>query len=271
MENSGILKILKMPVIFDNKEWNDNELEVLLEKSIQSAASECLSANKGQILTTLSGGLDSSLCLAIIRKHFPKAKILTFTVGKSKYFPDIVFAELVARQFKTAHHEIIPTDIDIKISLDMKNRYPHLFPGENDRHLGGIGVWMVYSYIQNYCMYIERMQQPFYVIAHDGIDELMGGYWAHRDPKADQEAVFRLFWSQLWDFHLAPLLAKANAMMIKVLFPFLDPGLVEYISHIPVDERTDHKESKIIIKRIARKYLPSEIVDRKKSGFGQVL
>ncbi|GAJ08650.1 unnamed protein product, partial [marine sediment metagenome] len=39
----------------------------------------------------LSGGIDSSLVLALLRKVYPQAPISTFTLAKSKDYPDIVF------------------------------------------------------------------------------------------------------------------------------------------------------------------------------------
>ena len=55
----------------------------------------------------LSGGLDSSLCAAIIKKYFLKDKEFhTFSIG-SKSSPDLKYAKMVADHIGSVHHEII--------------------------------------------------------------------------------------------------------------------------------------------------------------------
>ncbi len=256
--------ILTMPIIDTPLKWNDETLEMVLEHCVETAARECLSKNKQRILMTLSGGLDSSFCLAIIRKIYPDSEIHTFTIGKCENFPDVKFARMVSNAFKTIHHESIPTRELLDRALQVKKERPELFPEEMGRPLGGIGVYLTYSMIADF-------QKPACVIAHDGIDELLGGYWGHRDPELNQETVFRLFWNQLWSAHLEPLLAKASSFQAEILFPYLHPRLVQFISRIPTWKRTSHEQSKVPLRRIAGKYIPPEIIERKKSGFGQAL
>ncbi len=49
--------------------------------------------------------------------------------------------------------------------------------------------------------------------------------------------------------------------------PFLDPGLVTWTMGLPEDLKWSEGESKYLLRRYARRYLPDSIVDRPKKGF----
>jgi len=107
------------------------------------------------------------------------------------------------------------------------------------------------------------------VIAHDGIDELLGGYWEHRCHKnaTDKLQAFTNFWSCLWPEHIQPLQWKAEKFGIKIILPYLHLDLVSFLTRIPLDERTSCTVSKIPLRILAKKYLPLEIIERPKLGF----
>ena len=49
--------------------------------------------------------------------------------------------------------------------------------------------------------------------------------------------------------------------------PFLQPQLVEMGLHLPEHERMAHGNSKIALRRVAGRWLPQEIMHRRKQGF----
>jgi asparagine synthase (glutamine-hydrolysing) len=49
--------------------------------------------------------------------------------------------------------------------------------------------------------------------------------------------------------------------------PYLHPGLVELAVNLPQTERMSRANSKVALRRVAGKYLPSDIVSRRKQGF----
>jgi asparagine synthetase B (glutamine-hydrolysing) len=130
---------------------------------------------------------------------------------------------------------------------------------------GDESVLLMYEFIASFA--------PYSVIVHDGIDELLGGYWAHRSSKSiyGQERAFKHFWARLEKDHLLPLERAANRFEISLIFPYLQKQIVDYITGIPVNRRTSHDESKIFLRWIAKKYLPEEIIERKKIGFAEAL
>lgn len=256
--------VLELPVISQDTltDYNSVELEVLLEQAILLAANQCLKDNDGKIYMTLSGGLDSSFCLAKIRQLLGRnARINTYTTGCHAKHPDVLAARAVSNLFQTFHHEWIASPAQIKEMEDRERSYNP--KTENAR--AEAGVWLTYQYIS------ESMVKS--VISHDGIDELLGGYWLHRnfDNVGRKQEVFQRLWSQLKDNHLSPLVFKAGIFGISVIFPYLNRDLVEYITRIPVGLRTDKFVSKKPLRKIAEKYLPKWVIDRPKIGFCDAL
>lgn len=244
----------------NNFNWSLRKLEKIFAEAIKVCATTCMKSNKGKICTTLSGGLDSSFCLAKIREIFGSGvEIHTFTIGESENYPDVIFAKMVSEKFGTTHHQIIPSAEEIKSAEDeMDVICPFTQAGD-------VAVFIVYKAIAS-----AGFKS---VIAHDGIDELLGGYWDHRKHKScsEKEASFRYFWSRLKPDHLLPLEKKAAHFGIEVLFPYLQWEVVDYIAKIPVNERTSFDVSKIPLREMAEKYLPPEIINRQKKGFCSAL
>jgi asparagine synthetase B (glutamine-hydrolysing) len=244
-------------------EWNLMQLEKIILQYIIFSIVKCSILNKEVICTTLSGGIDSSFCLAKIREAVgEKISIHTFTIGLSKSYPDIGFARIVADKFNTIHHEIIPSEREVnEAKMEMQISLTNWLYSPGD-----VAVFIIYK---------EMAKQGFKsVIAHDGIDELLGGYWKHRDYDNDldkKEETFQYFWDRLEFYHLLPLERISQYFGINLALPYLQRGVVEYISKIPLNERTSFKESKIPLRMIAKKYLPREVIEREKKGFCSAL
>jgi asparagine synthase (glutamine-hydrolysing) len=67
------------------------------------------------------------------------------------------------------------------------------------------------------------------------------------------------------------LLLKADKMTmaasIELRVPFLDHKLVEFAASLPPEYKIKNREGKFILKKVFEKYLPKEIIYRKKMGF----
>ena len=254
-------EVINLPIIDrENHRWSLRKLEAILFHSVRVCANRCLKDNDGEIHTTLSGGLDSSFCLALIRKITgPDCPIHTYTSGGSERNPDIIFARRVSKLFGSIHHELIPSVRETRRAKDMfRNCQTGIY------RIGDLGLFLIYQFIVDLNNY-----RPISLIAHDGIDELLGGYWDHRAPKEKGAKIkaFEELWSCLEDDHLRSLEKAANHFGISVIFPYLQKRVVEYIIRIPVEERTSHNRSKIPLRDIAKEYLPSGVIKRKKLGF----
>ncbi len=249
---------LKLPIV-DN--WSLKGLEEVLQSAILRCAFKCANDNQGYVYTALSGGIDSSFCLTVIRRHLEQTVIRAFTIGTSLEHPDVQSASLMMAETKTNHYVLIPTADEI---AEVEEKFIAFFPG-SPKFPGDVGAFLLFDFIAKFGVKS--------ILVHDGLDELLGGYWEHRassDPK-DMKYAFESFWSLLEAEHLEPLERIANHFGIKLLFPYLQKDAAEYISRIPLSERTSCEESKIPLRRIAAKYLPPEIISRPKLGFHDAL
>jgi asparagine synthetase B (glutamine-hydrolysing) len=237
----------------------------------------------------LSGGIDSSFVLALLRKVYPQLPISTFTLAKSKDYPDIVFAREIANLFETKHHEIILSD---EIYRDFLSEYDKV---KQYRFKGDINVYILCSFAKTFSTTI---------VTGDGGDECFGGYWLHEHPLGHKETGriksfedihptprkhleemvrmgFRDFlfkekskaedYNAVWEYfvkclaprHLAPLLHTANVLNINVYTPLFSDVFLNFMRTLPYYERIGRK----IEKQLASMYLPESILERESIGF----
>lgn len=247
----------------ENKEWTHEELDARLIEAMRKAGEACSIANDGTIYMTLSGGVDSTLALAILHNLYPNKPIIAVVMGGSAKHEDVQFARLAARTFDIKLDEYIPDKDDVfnsgiadyKVVSQQQDLYQATMTGDN-------ADYMLYSYL-------AKKYGVKSVISCDGIDEQLGGYPEHRWVDLVEEKIlgFEKSWQDLPEKHLKPLIRIANALGIQVIFPYLNPGVVEYTSSIPIDERTTKSNSKIPLRILAAWHkVPKVIIERKKRG-----
>lgn len=246
----------------ENPDWSLNEPKGKLETAIRRAGEESLEENNGIIYTTLSGGIDSTLCLCFLRKIFgPETEIVTFTLGGSEAHPDIQNARLVSEKYKTRHYELIPTPEEIHEGLEEFRKEK---PDEDLKEAVERGDFDVYLLLKKI-----SESKPNTLIMLSGIDEQLGGYWEHRrnSSPTKRKEVFRELWRKFRDEQLKPTVESSRRFDITVLFPYLDEELVEFVSKIPVKDRTSKEVSKIPLRQIAGELgVPQEVIERTKRG-----
>lgn len=252
----------------ENKNWSLLHLENLISSSFKEAGQQALKDNRGVIYTTLSGGLDSTLALAFLRKNFSReTKIVTFSMGGDEEHPDIIFGRLAAKRFKTEHYEIIPTTDEKRVALE---EFKKERPEENLEKAvstGSFAVFLLFKKIRDLAG-----SQAKTIIVHDGIDELMGGYFLHRKKqlnRSERKENFRSFWQKLKPEHLDEIIKTSQNFGCNLLFPYLEEKVVKYIAQIPIEERVDivNEIGKVPLREIARKLgVPKGIISRRKRG-----
>ena len=256
---------LQQPIL---STWNLDRLLAILEGVHISLGMEALTKNRrlegsqqDSLFLTWSGGLDSTVSLVLLKKYFPSFDIHAFTIGESEDHPDLVATKAMRDQVGLRHHHIIiPTQEEKE---EMRTR---LIDKNRNVGNGDIAVALVYKHMA------EMGART--VLAHDGIDELLGGYWDHRKSSDPQEklSAFELYWKQLRENHLEPLNRTAVMFRINPEFPYLDQRVVEYITLLPLDARTDRSESKKPLRAIARMIgVPELAITRPKIGFCDAL
>lgn len=208
---------------------------VMVEDAILSSLKEidcsCLS---------FSGGLDSSLLLYYMITL--GRKVRTFTVACSVRHPDIRYSQIVIK--------------------NLEERFGVKIEGHQEIIKRTTGDQLVRQF------YFKLQQWTDSIIAGDGLDEFMCGYYEHQRPSTtftNEEIYFGLL-QQLQQRHLKPL--DKNSGNVKVYLPYLSDVVTRLFWQIPLADKVDKIHRKRIMLLLAKGKLPEEVINRRKYGFG---
>ncbi len=251
----------------------------------------------------LSGGVDSSLIGALVRREIPATQELhSFSIGSpDPRWNEFEYSRLASHVLKTNHHELIFTEEDFCKNLPIATYHYD----EPINHSHSVPMMLLAE---------EAKKHVKVLLSGEGADEIFGGYSRYlmlaqdRDltdemilysnafvPQNDARAATgntldlelsarRALLGDSSDQHrklaeydietyLPPLLLRQDKMGMRSSLenrvPFLDADLVCAALALPQEEKYSSTESKILLKKIASDFLPPEIVYRKKVGFGQ--
>lgn len=244
------LEVLDKPAWKPGPAPTDGEVEAAVECAVRRAV-----GGSPRVGIFLSGGVDSSLLLALARRE---TDVVAFTLGGWADHPDLVAAKHLAAEWGVKHHVLIPSALAVEDARAAITGRPALYRGDD-------AVWLA-------CQ--AAAQRVDVVLATDGVDELAGGYWwhAHRGSRFSSQAeAFEHFWTRLWPAHLGPLLASAADARLELRFPYLDPELVEVLARVPFEERAGEGLIKRQWRRVAARHVPAWVVERPKLGFCDAL
>ncbi|MCH7770266.1 MAG: asparagine synthase B [Bacteroidetes bacterium] len=255
---------------FSNVKNNKTDIK-LLKRGLEEAVHRQLMSDVPYGLL-LSGGLDSSIIAAIVKKFAQRRiesndlrdawwpKLHTFSIGLEGS-PDNAAARVVAEHIDSVHHEFTFT---IQEGLDALND--------------------VIYHIETYDVTSIRASTPMYLIARkiksmgvkmilsgEGADEIFGGYlYFHKAP--DAEALHIETVRKLQQLHWFDCL-RANKSMaswgVEARVPFLDKEFIDIAMNInPADKLvTKGKMEKQLLREAFSDYLPESILWRQKEQF----
>jgi asparagine synthase (glutamine-hydrolysing) len=102
---------------------------------------------------------------------------------------------------------------------------------------------------------------------HDPVACRTGRPFPHAGASALQQVLYDDFQVQLTDDYLVKVDVASMAASLEVRPPFLDHRFVEMAWHLPDDVKLRRGQNKWLLKRIAAKHVPRDVVYRQKSGF----
>ncbi len=284
----------------------------------------------------LSGGLDSSLTVALMKKLREGGEVQTFAAGFSDpRFDELPYARQVSEAVGTVHHEVMvdsndfmelweklswhrdgpmsePADIAIhKIARQARAEVKVLLSGEGSDEI--FGGYPKYSYEPKLAQLAalprflrvpmfrigerllpesknrmrqagralaarspaERMQTWFGPFTWYERKSLRAGYGKCNEPgqwdRAQGDHLRRMLYVDCHTWLADNLLERGDRMSMAAGIenrpPFLDHELVELAFRVDSGMKIKGNSGKWLLKEIARKYLPENIVDRKKVGF----
>jgi asparagine synthase (glutamine-hydrolysing) len=132
-----------------------NILENTIKKNIFNSINE---SDPKNIAISLSGGIDSSLVLLLLKEVFPNSKINAFSIKFSNSIDETIKARDIANHVGVSHKIISVDDYFEKLPLVISRT--------------GLPFWDIHWY------YVAEQAKPIsnYLVSGDGGDELFGGY-----------------------------------------------------------------------------------------------
>lgn len=214
----------------------------------------------------LSGGLDSSLIVAIASRILGPDNITCFSVGCDGS-PDVEAAKKVVQYLGITKHHIIP--------FSLEEGYESLT--EVIRAIETYDVTTIRASTPQYLMakYIANNTDIRVLLSGEGSDEIHGSYRYFRnshDPNEFHNETIRLLCDlYLFDNKRTDRTTAAHGLEVRV--PFLDFAYVEFITSINpylLMYRPDYMEKKILRDSFVG-YLPDEILYRSKEAFSDAV
>jgi asparagine synthase (glutamine-hydrolysing) len=152
---------VKLPSIY-KEEKNDNATFLAL---LESSVEERLTADV-PVGSFLSGGIDSSVITAIAAQK--NKHLQTFCIGfkNNKYFDESVYAEVVAKQYKTRHQTFFLDENEVESEVEN-------FLNAIDEPFADSSAFNVFVLSKKTKQYVKV------VLSGDGADELFAGYNKH--------------------------------------------------------------------------------------------
>lgn len=222
----------------------------------------------------LSGGLDSSLVVAIASKLLD-TPLQTFSIGFSES-PDLVAARKVAQFCGTHHTEVLITFEEAFSAIEAVIRADETFDTTTIR--ASVPQYLLTKYI------VEH--SPICVLlSGEGADELEYGYlmW-HQAPSLEEaQRASRELCEQLYMYDCLRCDRTTSAFSVEVRVPFLAKPFVDLMMKIPAEYKMPQLiEGKMMEKLLVRRafdpqhgakqaYLPEEVLYRTKAAFSDAV
>jgi asparagine synthase (glutamine-hydrolysing) len=290
----------------------------------------------------LSGGLDSSVVVALMARHLSQP-VRTFSIGfREEKYNELADARRVADHVKTEHHELVvqPDAVELLqnlvwyldepfadssavptylVSKLAREHVKMVLTGDGgDESFGGYSRYLKFLDLERVRSLepmasgaaqlagrfvpgangyrlrriAERLRQRFpdsylsgvAVTRADVSDELLGDAVrasgadhyggltdvarAARDLDALDRCVAIDFASYLPDDVLVKLDRMAMANSLEGRSPLLAHGVVDFAVKLPRELRVQGRRGKHLLRRVAARWLPREVLDKPKKGFG---
>ena len=243
----------------------------LLKQALESAVHRQLMSDVPYGVL-LSGGLDSSIIAAIVRKYAQRRietsdlkeawwpQVHSFSIGL-KGSPDLEAAQKVADYIGSVHHAFVYT---IQEGLDALKDVIY--------HLETYDVTTIRAATPMYLMSRKiRSMGVKMVLSGEGADEVFGGYlYFHKAPDAKalhEETVRKLL--KLHQFDCLRANKSMAAWGVEARVPFLDKEFLDVAMRIHPEDKLvkEGKMEKQILRELFGDYLPKEVAWRQKEQF----
>jgi asparagine synthase (glutamine-hydrolysing) len=202
----------------------------------------------------LSGGLDSTLIAALMRRYVPE--LHSFAVGLPGS-SDLDRAREVAAELGTIHHEVAIGESELIEVLD--DVIWHLESWDPDLVRSALPCWFVAR---------SAARTVKVVLTGEGADELFAGYAYHRDYHGSAlHDELRRSIRNLHHINLQRVDRMTMAHGLEARVPFLDTRVTALALDIPPHLKLARGYHKYLLRRAAARVLPPEVAWRAKEQF----
>lgn len=214
----------------------------------------------------LSGGVDSSLVSALVRKLLPADRELhTFSIGLPDS-PDLAMAELVAKHIGSTHHAIVVTKAQMLAAIPEVVRAVQSYDVTTIR--ASVGQYLV-------CKAIAEHPGDFKMIFNGDCSEEIFASYAYSGFAPSDKAFSADNAKLVQDVHMFDVLRSDRCIAhfgMDARTPFADIDLVEFVMSLPASAKTfgprgANSIEKFLLRTVAAKYLPAEVAWRPKTAF----
>jgi asparagine synthase (glutamine-hydrolysing) len=236
---------------------------LLVKRALKEAVRTRVTNTDKELGFLLSGGLDSSLVVALAHKTL-KTRFKTFSVGIEDS-PDVLAARVVAKHFDTDHTEF---RFDVEEGLrNIENVIWSLESYDTTTVRASVPMWLLSKFISD-------TTDCKVILSGEGSDELFGGYlYFHYAPGVEEfteENRRRLKLIHQFDGLRADRCISAHGLELRV--PFLDVKVVEAGMIMDQTLKTPRDGiEKWYLRKAFEGFLPDEILWRQKNGMSDAV
>jgi len=302
--HSPLTKLSWKDFKLDNLKPSILEIENLIQNNIRGSISD---PDPKSISVALSGGIDSSLVLALLKKTLPESKIKTFSIKFSNSVDESEQAAKIAESFEVEHKTIfldnylseLPKAISIiqqpfwdlhfyHVAKNSQNSN-YLFSGDGADELFGGYVFRYKKFLQSinanstplekvkaYLNCHERdwipdQQEIFGEKISFSWDTLYSSLMPYFDnPLSPLEQVFLADFNGKLLYNWSPLFLKISKFFnIQLVTPILSKQTIDYAFSIPYNLKYDKDTDtgKLLLRKLLSNYVDKSLLQTKKQGF----
>ena len=229
------------------KKLSNSNLIEHLDNLFDTVVSEIIKFHKNfRFGIMLSGGVDSALLSYYISKHLPSSNIYSYTIdGEDRNYGEQV-SKIFGFKFNLIDNYLIKKEKILFSSYDYNKQFDNL----NNSLF--IPVYLIAKK--------AKKDGVNLLFSGDGVDEIFGGYDMNCDKKSVNIAIKKML-DNMFLYSLDRLSSACNINNIDIAVPFLHQKIIE----VALSVDSEYKKDKFLIRKIAEKHLPQNIVWRKKT------
>lgn len=255
------------------RDRSEEEVCLELKRLLTKAIDKRMMADR-RVCTLLSGGLDSTLVTALVKKYYPDYGLDTYAIGLEGSV-DLYYAKKASDELKTRHFEVIVSEDDFLDAIEKTIYQIESFCTTSVR--ASVGNYLISMFIKQRGRHERDVEYDFkesgdtVVFCGDMSDEIFASYRGFQ--KADTSDNFFVENVKLVkDVRFFDVLRSDKSISgagLEARVPFADKEFVNYVMSIEPELKMfdDTRMEKYLLRKAFEDELSDEILWRRKEAF----